>query len=200
MCGTHICMTSSPPATARTTVPDAGSAPAAVAPPAVAAPVDDLGVVAPDGQDADLDRLDELLVELRRVLLRPGYRRVLLGDLAGSVGLATVRLLRTVQRAGEPPSIGTVAEVLAIDPSTASRLVDRAAEEGLLERRACADDRRRARLHLSPDGEELLAAVTARRRAVLAAAVDGWDPDDLVLLQVLVDRLLVGFDLATGSA
>ncbi len=169
-------MTTSPPAAARTTVPAA------------------------DRHDLGLDRLDELLVELRRVLLQPGYRRALLGDLAGSVGLATVRLLRTVQHAGEPPSIGAVAEVLAIDTTTASRLVDRAAEGGLLERRACADDRRRARLHLSPAGEELLAAVTARRRAVLAAAVDGWDPDDLVLLEGLVDRLLVGFDLATGSA
>jgi DNA-binding MarR family transcriptional regulator len=157
-------------------------------------------VTAPVAHDAGLDHLDELLVELRRVLLRPGYRRALLGDLGATVGLAVVRLLRTVQRACEPPSIGDVAEVLAIDPSTASRLVERAAEAGLLERRACADDRRRARLHLSPAGEELLATVTSRRRAVLAAAVDGWGHDDLNALQTLLERLLAGFDVASGSA
>jgi len=160
-------------------------------------PHPDVGPVAPD---AGLDRLDETLVELRRVLLRPGYRRAVLGDLAGTVGLATIRLLRTVQRAAEPPSIGEVAEVLAIDPSTASRLVERAAEAGLLERRACADDRRRARLHLCPAGTQLLATVTARRRAVLTAAVDGWDHDDLTTLQALIDRLLAGFDAAAGTA
>ncbi|MFO7777495.1 MAG: MarR family winged helix-turn-helix transcriptional regulator [Nitriliruptoraceae bacterium] len=150
--------------------------------------------------DAGLDHLDELLVELRRVMLRPGYRRALLGDLAGTVGLATVRLLRSVQRAPEPPSIGEVAEVLAIDPSTASRLVERAAAAELLERRACADDRRRARLHLRPAGVELLATVTARRRDLLTAAVEGWDQEELATLQRLVERLLAGFDAATGSA
>jgi len=194
MCGTYIYMTTAPPAAPSTAPPRAARAapaPASVVPG---------GPPPEDGHDPGLDRLDELLVELRRVLLRPGYRRALLGDLAGTVGLATVRLLRTVQRAGGPPSIGEVAEVLAVDPSTASRVVDRAAEAGLLERRACADDRRRARLRLTSDGEALLAEVTARRRAVLAAAVEGWDRDDLVLLQVLVDRLLAGFDAAAGSA
>ncbi len=150
--------------------------------------------------DAELDHLDELLVELRRVMLRPGYRRALLGDLAGTVGLATVRLLRTVQRAAEPPSIGEVAEVLAIDPSTASRLVERAGAAELLERRSCADDRRRVRLHLLPAGVALLATVTDRRRDVLAAAVEGWEEDDLATLRLLTERLLAGFDDATGSA
>lgn len=150
--------------------------------------------------DVDLDHLDELLVGLRRVMLRPNYRRALLGDLAGTVGLATVRLLRTVERAGEPPSIGEVAEVLAIDPSTASRLVERAGAAELLERRACADDRRRVRLHLLPAGVELLGTVTDRRRDLLAAAVDGWDHDDLATLRLLIERLLAGFDGATGSA
>jgi DNA-binding MarR family transcriptional regulator len=178
MCGTHICMLTTPPSDRPSPAP----------------------VTAPVAHDAGLDHLDELLVELRRVLLRPGYRQVLLGDLGAAGGLATVRLLRTVQRAPEPPSIGDVAEVLAIDPSTASRLVERAAEAGLLERRACADDRRRARLHLCPAGAELLATVTSRRRAVLAAAVDGWGHDELTALQALLERLLAGFDVAAGSA
>lgn len=186
---------STPPASTRAPAPVVGDGDGPLA--RDGDPDADLGPLVPD---AGLDRLDELLVELRRVLLRPGYRRAVLGDLAGTVGLATVRLLRTVQRAAEPPSIGEVAEVLAIDPSTASRLVERAAEAGLLERRACADDRRRARLHLCPAGAELLATVTDRRRDVLAAAVDGWEPDDLRLLQTLIDRLLTGFDVAAGSA
>jgi DNA-binding MarR family transcriptional regulator len=179
MCGTHIYMLTTP-----------ASAPAV---PVARGPI-------PGTHHEGLDHLDELLVELRRVLLRPGYRRALLGDLDATVGLATVRLLRTVQRAPEPPSIGEVAEVLAIDPSTASRLVERAAESGLLERRACANDRRRARLHLCPAGAELLATVTARRRAVLAMAVDSWDHDELTALQALLERLLLGFDGAAGSA
>lgn len=149
----------------------------------------------PPGPDrALLDGLDNALVEIRRVLQRPGYRREVLGELAGTVELATVRLLRAVQRAEQPPTIGAVAEVLVVDPSTASRLVDRAVDAGTLQRRACDQDRRRARLELTGDGERLLDAVTERRRAVLADATAGWDQAQLAHLLDGLERLLAGFD------
>ncbi len=141
-----------------------------------------------------LDQLDDALVEVRRVLQRPGYRRALLGELAGTIELATVRVLRAVQRAQEPPTIGAVAEVLVVDPSTASRLVDRAVDAGTLERRACDQDRRRARLHLTAVGHRLLAAVTERRRGVLAEATAGWEAAELSSLLEGLERLLEGFD------
>ncbi len=141
-----------------------------------------------------LDQLDQALVEVRRVLQRPGYRRAVLGELSGTVELATVRVLRAVQRAEQPPTIGALAEVLVVDPSTASRLVDRAVEAGILERRACDQDRRRARLHVTPAGHRLLGAVTERRRAVLAEATQGWDAAELTALLEGLERLLDGFD------
>lgn len=153
----------------------------------------------PDPSPADparilLDDLDQALVEIRRVLQRPGYRQALLGELAGTVELATVRLLRAVQRAADPPTIGAVAELLVVDPSTASRLVDRAVDAGTLERRACDRDRRRARLHLTAAGHRLLGAVTERRRAVLADATLGWGEAELRALLGGLDLLLEGFD------
>lgn len=90
-----------------------------------------------------LGGLDESLLGLRRVLQRPGYRRRLLQGLSPAIESATVRLLRVVQRSDGRPSVGAVADALMIDPSTASRVVDGAAAAGLLDRRACTDDRRR---------------------------------------------------------
>lgn len=141
-----------------------------------------------------LDRLDEALVELRRMLQRPGYRRAVLGGLDADVELGTVRLLRAIQRSPDAPTIGQAAEVLVIDPSTASRVVDRGVASGYLERRPCSDDRRRSRLSLTPGGEELLAEVTARRRAVLAEATTGLSDVELTRLLRLLERLLDGFD------
>ncbi len=141
-----------------------------------------------------LDRLDETLVGLRRVLQRPGYRRAVLGGLETDVELGTLRLLRVVQRSPQEPTIGDAAEVLVIDPSTASRVVDRAVATGHLERRPCSDDRRRSRLSLTAAGEELLAAVSARRRAVLAGATTGLSDAELTTLMELLERLLDGFD------
>ncbi len=143
-----------------------------------------------------LDRLDDALVEVRRVLQRPGYRRAVLGELAGTVGLQTIRVLRLVERAEHAPTIGAVAEALVVDPSTASRTVDRAVAAGLLERHVCSDDGRRARLHLTAPGRALLAEVSARRRDVLASAVRDWERRDVGTLQVLLERLLDGFDAA----
>ena len=157
----------------------------------------DASPVAPTTPPPDrllLDQLDQVLVEIRRVLQRPGYRRAVLGELAGTVELATVRLLRVVQRADQPPTIGAVAEVLVVDPSTASRLVERAVDAGTLERRSCEQDRRRARLHITEEGQRLLDAVTERRRGVLAEATSGWEEAELSHLLQGLERLLEGFD------
>lgn len=145
-------------------------------------------------RDVLLDELDEALVEVRRVLQRPGYRQRLLAGLPQDVPLSILRLLRVVQRASEPPSIGTVADVLAVDPSTASRMVDRAVARGELERRPCADDRRRARLHLTADGRALLETATARRRELLAEVTSDWSAPALDALVGQLERLQAGFD------
>jgi DNA-binding MarR family transcriptional regulator len=147
-----------------------------------------------DGRSVVLDDLDEALVGIRRVQQRPGYRQRLLEGLPREVSLGGLRLLRVVQRASEPPTIGTVAEVLAIDPSTASRVVDRVVEDGLLERRACDRDRRRARLRVTEDGLELLAELTRRRRELLREITQDWEGDELDRLVGLLERLQDGFD------
>lgn len=155
--------------------------------------------VAPRGTPRH-DALDDALVTIRRVLLRPGYRARLLEGLPGHVELATLRLLRTVQRHEGAPSIGEVAELLMIDPSTASRVVDRAVGSELLERRACTDDRRRARLHLTATGTELLDRATDRRRELLTEVTADWTEDELDLLVHQLTALIRGFDQLEGSA
>ena len=140
-----------------------------------------------------LDGLDDVLMGLRSAQQRPGYRRRLLEGLGHDVELATLRLLRAVQRDGGNPTIGKVAETLVIDPSTASRVVDRAVTAGFLERRPCANDRRRSRLQLTAAGETVLSGVNRRRRAVLAEVTRSWSQDDVhhlvSLLQLLVSEL-----------
>lgn len=147
-----------------------------------------------------LDRLDDVLGRIRRVLQRPGYRRLLLEGLSTPVELASLRVLRVVQRAGEAPTIGFVADRLAIDPSTASRVVDRAVEARLLERHACTDDRRRARLHLTAAGEQVLDEVTDRHRAMLREITEKWEGDRLASLVVGMEQLADGFDALERSS
>jgi DNA-binding MarR family transcriptional regulator len=137
--------------------------------------------------------LDRALLEVRRLVNRPGYRRRLLGPLGRRIELSTVRVLHAVDQAPTPPSIGTVAATLAIDPSTASRLVDQRVTEGLLSRSPDPDDRRRLVLTLTPAGRALLDELAASRTTMLEEVTADWTSADIVALEQLLLRLTTDF-------
>ena len=142
---------------------------------------------------AALAGLDHALLDVRRLVNRPGYRRRLLGPLGRRIELSTVRVLHAVDQAPRPPSIGEVAATLTIDPSTASRLVDQRVNDGLLERSPDPVDRRRAVLTLTAAGRALLEEVAASRRRMLAEVTDGWTSEEQDQLELLLVRLVDGF-------
>ena len=137
--------------------------------------------------------LDRALLEVRRLVNRPGYRRRLLGPLGRRIELSTVRVLHAVDQAPTPPSIGTVAATLAIDPSTASRLVDQRVTEGLVSRSPDPDDRRRLVLTLTPAGRALLDELAASRTTMLEEVTADWTSADIVALEQLLLRLTTDF-------
>jgi DNA-binding MarR family transcriptional regulator len=141
-----------------------------------------------------LDALDEALLEIRRLVRRPGYRARFLGSLHAPIDVGTVRVLRAIERTGgKAPSIGDLAERLDVDPSTASRLVDQQVTAGYLERSRCTDDRRRWTLRLTDRGRALLDEVTAVRRGLLAEVTAAWDDAEVATLAALLERLREGF-------
>ncbi|MCU1432676.1 MAG: Transcriptional regulator, MarR family [Actinotalea sp.] len=142
-----------------------------------------------------VDALDDALVAVQRVPRRPGYRRRLLEPLALSGGLGSFRTLRAVERvASDAPTIGEIAEALVVDPSTASRAVERCVADGLLTREAQSTDRRRAHLRLTDAGQEVLAQASRNRRDVLAEVTGEWQEEDVVRLVGQLRALLEGFD------
>lgn len=148
-------------------------------------------------------RLDDLVLRVRHVQRRPGYRRRLLEGVPHITGFAALRVLRAIERAvagGAPPSIREVSEDLGIEHSTASRAVNDVVAHGLVVKTACADDQRRARLDLTDRGRAELAQATANRRAILADVLDGWSDADVARLAGLLEHLVDGFDAVEGRA
>ena len=66
-------------------------------------------------------------------------------------------------------SIGEVADSLQIRHHAASLLVDRRVKKGLLDRREDPDDRRRALVSLTPEGQRILDHITMANRRELGA-------------------------------
>jgi DNA-binding MarR family transcriptional regulator len=146
-----------------------------------------------------LATLDVALLELRRLVNRPGYRRRLLGPLGRAVELSTVRVLHAIDQSPEPPSVGDIATILAIDPSTASRLVEQRVADGLVRRERSTSDGRRTTLELTDAGAALLVDLAASRRAMLAEVTAGWGTDDIHRLDELLRRLIAGFGALEGG-
>ena len=65
-------------------------------------------------------------------------------------------------------NVGALAERLGVHQSTATRLCDRLVTKALIDRATSAESRREVLLRLTPAGQSLIAAVTARRRDEIA--------------------------------
>jgi DNA-binding MarR family transcriptional regulator len=85
-------------------------------------------------------------------------------DLPGAVSLTQLRALSAADELG-PCTLGMLAEALLISTSSASRLVDRVAAAGLLDRRQSQASRREVTLEVTPRGRRLLQKYAAARQA-----------------------------------
>lgn len=125
---------------------------------------------------ASLDQASRDLFRLGRA-----FGRLPRHELVGSSGtvpelsaILVVQAVEDVQATGAEVTIGDVASLLGVDPSTASRLVAHTVAAGYLRRTAARSDRRATALVLTEEGHALCAGASCYQRAVFDAATAGW--------------------------
>ncbi len=124
----------------------------------------------PMEQDYSHDMLF-LLHDVARLLRVEADRRARLQGMTRAQWALILRLARTPGQ-----SQRELADVLEVEPITVARLVDRLVANGLVERRADAQDRRIWRLHLCPAAQDLLAAIHEQRNALFSHVSAGIPP------------------------
>ncbi len=142
-----------------------------------------------------IDAAGRALFDLGRVFNRLPRRDLATSDTGPDADLGMIVLAQTIggiPSAEGPITVGTVAARLALDPSTASRLVARGVERGLLHRRASTSDGRAVALSLTDAGERLAAAAGRYQRSIFDAATVDWSPSD----RATFARLFVEFATA----
>lgn len=72
-----------------------------------------------------------------------------------------------------------LAEILDLQPISLTRLLDRLAENGLIERRADPNDRRVNRLYLKPAARPLLEKLATVGESLMATVLDGINADSM---------------------
>lgn len=128
----------------------------------------------------EVDPLVEAVLTASRVLVAVAARS--LAGVEEEVTLAQYRTLVVLASRG-PQNTVSLAAVLDVTPSTATRMCDRLIRKGLIRRRTARQDRREVRLALTDAGRRIVDEVTRLRRAELApvlAAVPPRERQDLI--------------------
>jgi DNA-binding MarR family transcriptional regulator len=131
--------------------------------------------------------------ELRRCASTPALRYQFFGSAddaleQGQMDTLDLLLVREGWRMCE------LAEALRVDPSTATRAVQRLVNDGLAERRQSTYDGRVVLVYPSAEGKRRHAAVSRRRVRALCRILSTFDADERAQLAGLLGRFVDAFD------
>ncbi|MFL6053338.1 MAG: MarR family winged helix-turn-helix transcriptional regulator [Actinoallomurus sp.] len=140
-------------------------------------------VLPEDRPEEDVDAVTSAVLTASRLLVAISVRS--LAAVGERVTLPQFRLL-VVLATHEETNLVTLAERLAVNPSTAMRMVERLIAADLVDRRINPAIRREVLLRLTASGRQIVDEVTARRREEIATIVAAMPADQRV---GLVDAL-----------
>lgn len=104
-------------------------------------------------------------------------------------GPARLRLLEALAAASAPLSVSEIADAVGVDQPRASRLVQQAAQMGLVRREADADDARRTRVALTDNGLAIVRGFRGERRTAIDSALASFTDAERAELARLLTKL-----------
>lgn len=141
---------------------------------------------------ADQDALTDAVLLASRVLVAVAARS--LAGVEEDVTLPQYRAMVVLASRGQQ-LLGALAAELQVNPSTASRLVDRLVRKGLVTRVTSPRSRREVEIDLSPAGRRVIDDVTATRRREIARIIAAIPEEQ----RTQVSDALVAFGTAAGE-
>ena len=107
--------------------------------------------------------------------------RKLLDERLKDLGVTQARWTTMVylKEGGEGLTQRELAGLMAIENPTLVRLLDSLEQQKLIERRACPNDRRARRLHLTDPGREFMDVLTARANTLRDEMLDGISENEI---------------------
>jgi DNA-binding MarR family transcriptional regulator len=134
---------------------------------------------------ADVDRSTEA-ERLRHGINR--LARLLRQQDEGDIGATSTAALATVRKHG-PVTLGELASFEQVAPPTMTKVVEKLESRGFVTRKVDPDDRRVARVTVTPAGTRYLDRSRARRTAWLASRLGELDPQQSAQLAATIDLL-----------
>ena len=137
-------------------------------------------------------RVGTAWIELRRGATAGALRDYLYGSLERPLMQGQMDALDLLVRRDR--TMSALAERLRIDPSSATRAVQRLVDDGLAERYPSPEDRRIVMIRATPAGCTVHRDVSARRIAVLERILNRFEPDERPALADYLERFVCAID------
>ncbi|NLR99356.1 MarR family transcriptional regulator [Rhizobium sp. P38BS-XIX] len=147
-------------------------------------------------ENEDLLRIGQAMTRMRLLTGRRMIGRLAIQSVAPGLELSHLDVLDVVRRAeaaGEV-TVGTIAEMLRIDPSRASRIVADMVARGVLRRKASQADARRIVVVLTALGQRLLSEIQAQKHSVIDSIFADWASEDIERFSLLFDRYITSYE------
>ena len=112
------------------------------------------------------------------------------------VTLRQFEVLATLAKNPECGSQTEIADALGIEPHTLAGVLKRMERDGLLERTACHQDRRKNRVQPTAKAEEMWERATLTSRGMRDDLIRGFSPEELAILRNLCKRLQSNIEAA----
>lgn len=150
--------------------------------------------------DALLSEAAEALFRFGRLFSRVGVSTGGIGQHVRPVELSRILVVQAVEtahsRTQQEVTVGVIAQHLAVEPSTASRLVADTIKDGYILRRVSSLDSRRVHLDLTDAGRTLAQEVRTYQRHVFQQVTREWTNDE----RTAFARLFVQFTDAIAES
>lgn len=131
--------------------------------------------------------------ELRRGAATSGLRDFLYGSEVESIEQGQMDTLDVL---AQRPSwrMSELADALRVEPSTATRAVERLVKAGMAERQASADDGRVVRVLITPVGRCMHQTVVERRTELLTFILKSYRRSELPVFADMLERMVTAVD------
>lgn len=114
-------------------------------------------------------------------------------SLGGAARFRLLDVLRQTDGAGRSMGVSEIAEAIGVDQPRASRLVNDAAERGLVRRDVDPRDARRSSVQLTDAGRAVLETAHSNRRAAVTDALADFTPEEVASFAALFSRFVAAW-------
>ncbi len=146
-----------------------------------------------------VERFDEALQTVARSITQVRLHERLLRLAGVRVDRAGATLLFKLSAESDSLRVTDLAEKLGVDTPTVTRKVQQLERDGMVVRQPDPDDRRAARIRLTPAGRGTIERVRRARRVWLEELLQGWGDDDLSTLADLLGRVAENLERDLGD-